>query len=175
MGFRDKTSFSEVGIDYAHHEIHSGSHYFCTYAATVASAATMRILVTTPNTQKRAHMLFRVNSTLLTTYKIFEENESVRVAANALIARNNDRNSPNTSGLTISHTPTAGNNGDLIWEERFGTGTLPGNQGGGAGGFGRSDVEIILKQNTTYLYQITSGTNANLVSVVMEWYEHTNK
>jgi hypothetical protein len=34
---------------------------------------------------------------------------------------------------------------------------------------------MILKQNTAYLFRITSGADGNNVSWLAEWYEHTRK
>jgi len=33
----------------------------------------------------------------------------------------------------------------------------------------------VLKQNEQYLLEITSGADGNIVSTVLEWYEHTDK
>ena len=44
-------------IPYEHHEIHAGSHYnLCDYALSVANAATIEFVITTPNTQKLLHL-----------------------------------------------------------------------------------------------------------------------
>ncbi len=44
----------------------------------------------------------------------------------------------------------------------------------GSGG-SRGSQEWILKQNTTYYAAIISATASNIVSIKMEWYEHTDK
>ena len=43
------------------------------------------------------------------------------------------------------------------------------------GGDARSDGEWVLKQNTKYLIVVTSGADNNNVSLVLGWYEHTDK
>ena len=46
---------------------------------------------------------------------------------------------------------------------------------GGGGGEARALHEWVLKQNTKYLLRITSHTDANVISVSFDWYEHTNE
>lgn len=35
--------------------------------------------------------------------------------------------------------------------------------------------EVILKQNTTYLFRFTSTANSNAITFCGEWYEHVSK
>jgi hypothetical protein len=42
-------------------------------------------------------------------------------------------------------------------------------------GFVSRDREIVLKQNTTYLFRFTSLANSNAISFCGEWYENLNK
>ena len=44
-----------------------------------------------------------------------------------------------------------------------------------AGGSGGSRREFILDQNIAYLIRATSRADANAISIILDWYEHTNK
>jgi len=157
-------------VSYAHHEIHSGSHFFVSDQATGASGATREFLITTPDTTKWSHLIFEAQSTLLTTMALYEGAD--RNGTNLQVAYNNNRNS-GTSATTTVHEATAGGttDGTLIWTAKWGTAA----GGGKVGGAARQDSEIILLQDTKYILRLTSGANNNVISTLLEWYEHTNK
>lgn len=48
----DKGTHSLMTVDYEHHEIHAGSHYFYSDSVELGSAATQVYMFTTPNTTK---------------------------------------------------------------------------------------------------------------------------
>ena len=163
----DETTRSVNTIGYEHHEIHSGSHYFiCDYDSSIAINETIQFVVTTPNTTKWTHLILDFSSTLGCSLDIYEGSSSV-VGGSPATPINNNRNSLNTSSLTIIKDPTSLTDGTKI------AGYLAGaNKTGGAS---EREREIILKQNTTYLFRFTSLSNGNAISFCGEWYEHTNK
>ena len=166
----DRATQGIITIDYAHHEIHSGSHYFYTDTVTLASSGTQDYLITTPNTTKWAHMLLAGIGSAITQFDLYEGSDRTGTSAQTVI--NQNRNSSNTAGVTIHKGTSSGTtDGVKIFTHK----------GGSSGGVSRTessvrnDNEIILKQNTKYIFRVTSGTTDNITSVGFSWYEHTNK
>ena len=169
----DTTTHAQNVIDYAHHEIHAGSHYtFSTGIADLDDGNSKNYILTVPNTEKWPHILYQVDGALFTKVEMFENTtHSTGVAFDTF---NNDRNSLNAAGLIISNSSGDGSDGSLIYSTSFGISTGPGGKIAGGSNV-RGDAEWILKQDTKYLYKITSLTDNNNISLITEWYEHTNK
>lgn len=166
QGAIDPVTWAACSIDYNHKEIHNGDHYFLADVLTgVASGANTDFRLVTPNTTKWAHMLFTITASAGATITIYEA--ATLSGGTAATARNNNRNSSNTSGLTITSGPTVTATGTKLGA--FVAGGIR------EAGMISRDFEIILKQNTTYLFRITSLGNSNTISYAAEWYEHTNK
>jgi len=159
-------------IDYEHHEIHSGSHFYVSGFETVANGGYVNFSFTTPDTTEWIHMTFIISGTSQTELIIYE---GAAVSGGASTTPfNNDRNSAHASVATISKNPTVNTVGTIIYSESKGlVGATP-RETGTAGLISR-DREIILKQDTTYVFSIVSRDDDNIVSYVGEWYEHTNK
>ena len=165
----DKATNSIQTIDYEHHEIHAGSHFFYTDSVELDSAATQVYMITTPNTTKWAHMTFLASGSAITTIQIYEAGDRTGTTGQTLY--NSDRNSLTASVLTIHKGISTGStDGTLIWQRKSGSATAQSRTGAEATRGG----ELILKQNTKYILRITSGTNDNLTNLQLEWYEHTN-
>jgi hypothetical protein len=161
-------------IDYAHHETHAGSAYLVIYSVLAGDTDVIEVRIQTPNSTKWAHMLMSVDSSLAATAEIIEGTTKTHVGGNALVGLNRNRNSTNTSGLTICHTPAgAADTGTPIITQYLGAATVAGkgNSGGNAGG----REELILDQNNDYLIRVTSRADANAMTITLDWYEHTNK
>jgi hypothetical protein len=156
-------------IDYAHHEIHAGSHFFVTDYQTIGNGSSVDWMLTTPNTAKWAHLTFEVQGTAVTTAVFYEG--ANRTGTTPLTVFNNDRNSGALSGL-LAHRGVSGGttDGTPFWQMSGGTASAQFRGGPDV----RQDTEIILKQNTKYVLKVTSGTAGNVVSVRLRWYEHTN-
>jgi hypothetical protein len=158
-------------IDYAHHEVHGGSAFWAYKTVALGNAEVATIGLVTPNTTKWAHLLLKVDLSAVATFDILEDVTSFAGGA-AFTALNFNRNSANTSGLTVTTghtgsdliTPTGGAE---IWNEALGT--------RGAQTSRQNASELILKQNSKYLFRVTNGATANNVSILLTWYEHTNK
>ena len=116
-------------------------------------------------------MIFEFQGTQQTTMEIFE-GAAVGVGS-AVTARNNNRNSDNTTALTMLQTGGAVSTaGTSIYSQSVG---VAGNVNRARMGLAERDNEIILKQNTTYRFVFTSAGNDNLLSYCGEWYEHTTR
>jgi hypothetical protein len=166
----DKTTNTLQIIDYAHHEIHAGSHFIYTDSVALNSSEAQVYLITTPNSTKYAHMLFDLDGSAITQFDLYEDSD--RVGTTLQTVGNNNRNSSTAATVTIHKGITGGStDGRLIHTYK----------GGGASAQARSasivrnDEELILKRNTKYLLRLTSGTNSNLTNVRLEWYEHIDK
>lgn len=152
-----------IGIDFPHHEIHKGDHYyFCDYQLWVALNWIINFTLTTPNTTTYPHFSFAVSASLWATIEVFEWTTWVSLWT-AITPRNNNRNSSNTSIMTILKNPTITSDWTraawyLCWWWRVGW-------------FIEREEENILKQNTTYLLRITSLANSNDIGWCASWYE----
>ena len=155
-------------IDYEHHEIHAGSHFFICGFETLALNANADFAVITPNTAKWLHMTFEISGTSQTEIYIYEG--SSITGGTATTPLNNDRNSLTSSVATIAKNPTVNTLGTLIFSQSKGIAGANKNAADDEG-LTRREREIILKQNTTYIFRITSRDNGNIVSYCGEWYE----
>lgn len=180
----DSTDSLQV-IDYAHHEIHGGSHYTLTYGVADIGALTtpndaMTLTFTTPNTTKWAHMLVSFLCVGGALCQIREAGSGGASPTGAITCKNNNRNSGNTSGLLdlgstagqMSYDATLDTGGTLIVDEYISGATSNQNKAGGGTESGRE--EWVLKQNTRYQISIIS-TATVAASIVLHWYEHTDK
>jgi len=197
----DSVTGSVLTVDYAHHEIHSGSSYTTHFSQDV-SDTDYRTAITfkTANTTKWGHFVAAVHGTDASIAYIYE---AVLIEAGAagepaaLVIYNRNRNSANTSGFISQHaTPVTG--GASAWTEaKLDDGNVGDNAdwavtteleielqplGGGTnpvktiGGSGRGEQEIILKQDTVYMVMIqSSNANDNTHTIHLDWYEHTDR
>lgn len=165
----DGSTYSLTAIDYVHHETHEGNHYFITEYTDIANGGTREYIFVTPNTTKWSHMIMKVENELEMEYTLVE-GVATDADGTEVTSFNNDRNSANTAGLKVYHTPTNVTGGTTIASYRLGSARA-------YGGEDRDEQEKILKQNTKYHLVITNrATGAtNLASVFLSWYEHTNK
>ena len=158
-------------IDYAHHEIHTGSHFFYTDSVLLASAGTQDYLITTPDTTKWAHMIIVPDGSAITQFQLYEATDKTGTTAQTV--QNRNRNSVTAAGVTVHKGVSGGStDGTLIWQYKGGAAT--GVSSRSSANVTRNNSEIVLKQNTKYILRITSGTNDNLTNVMLDWYEHTN-
>ncbi len=159
-------------IDYAHHEIHSGDHYYIEGYTTLANEGVLRVKLVTPDTAKWAHFQWAIASTGILVTTLHEGASGGMGSGSSVTPLNNNRNSAKTSGMIITSGVAAATvTGTLISNASWGASGFKSNIGGGAS----RDDEIILKQNTTYLRTFTSGAADNIVQFKASWYEHTNR
>ena len=165
---QDRVTGSDIGINYEHHEIHDGSHFFMEGCMVLAAAEELRVKLVTPDTTKWAHFVWEITSSNILTTELWEGASGGMTGGVSVSPINNNRNSDKASGMIIiSGVTTATDDGTKLSEACWGS-----RQTGG--GINRAD-EIILKQNETYLRKFISDANGNLVSFKASWYEHTNK
>jgi hypothetical protein len=160
-------------IDYAHHELHSGSHF--TWGVTsgdLDDGGTMEFILTTADTAAWPHLLISVTGALDTTVEFFED--TTHTAGAAETSFDNNRNTANTAGMDINVSNDDGADGTLLLPERFGIDAGGGANRTASGGQARSEAEWDLRQNAKYLLKVTSNTDNNVVSIKLSWYEHTS-
>lgn len=156
-------------IDYAHHEIHSGTHFIYTDSNQIESGGSVDYLIATPNTTRWAHMMFDLDGSAITQFLLYEDSD--RGGSVLQTVGNNNRNSSGTAWVTIHKGINGGTtDGTLIHQYKGGAASAQSRQGISS----RNDEEIILKQNSKYVLRVASGTNSNLTNIRLEWYEHTN-
>ena len=159
-------------IDYSHHEIHAGSHFFAIYSLLRNTAEIIEVRIQTPDTTKWAHMTFDIECALAATVELWAATTKTHVTGNAIVGLNRDFNSSTASGLTICHTPAGTQSGAADLLEYVGAAATGGRVA--VGGEATSNAEFILKQNTAYLVRATSRADGNALAIILDWYEHTN-
>jgi hypothetical protein len=168
------------GIDYPHHEIHSGSAWAIgVNDADLDTADELTIAFTTPDTTKWLHVVAIAANSANSTFEILEAPTITNGTGSDLVPYNLNRNSATTSGILsikaipvanqATLTPTITNDGTAIWTESLGGNK---NQGSSAGAATRD--ERILKQNTTYAFRLTGVADNGVASIGLHWYEHTD-
>ncbi len=165
---RDSSSYSYNCIDYVHHEIHEGDHYYIEGYATLNDGDTLYVKLVTPNTTKWGHFIWEIGSSAELTTELYEGSSGGMTGGSGVTPLNNNRNSSNTSGMVITSGVTVPDTaGTTISQVSWGSRKVGGSQS--------RDDEIVMKQNTTYCRKFLSGTNGNIVSFKASWYEHTDK
>lgn len=153
-------------VNHAHFEIHSGNHFnVCDFVEGLALNALVEFIITTPDTAKWGHFRFNFASILGVKLDIYKDPVTI-VGGTSITPLNNNQNSVTASGLAVLKDPTSiAGDGTKI------TGHLAGaNRTGGS--TDRED-EIILKQNTLYLFRFTSLAASNTLDWCFKWYEET--
>jgi len=164
----DDSTHAIKTIEYEHSEIHAGDHYnYCDYQLANALNDTIEFVMTTPNTTKWIHLSLETYSSQGCEIELYEGASGI-TDGTSITPRNNNRNSANTSGVTLVKDPSA-----ITSDGTRAAGFLAG--AGRNAGFINRDREYVLKQNTIYLVRITSVANSNDIAWCAEWYEHTNK
>lgn len=168
----DKDTRALNTVEYEHHEIHAGSHYYVCNFETINNDTSIVFSITTPDSAKWLHMTFEIEGTSQTEIEVRED--AAVSGGDAASPINNNRNSSNSTVATIVKNPTISNQGTQIYIQSSGkAGTTPARAD--TLGFNKREREIILKQNSTTLFKIVSRDDGNIVSYCGEWYEHTNK
>lgn len=159
----DDDSDSLVMIDETHHLIHEGKHFFIVGYDDLAISGTTVFALTTPAGSTRVHMTFLYSADGSYTLEVYE-NASV-TGGTATTPVNNDRNSSNTSSVTVVKNPTVSSNGDLLEQIKVGSNV----KFAGTEQISREN-EMILKPSTTYLYRVTAN-EALTLTYKGTWYE----
>lgn len=164
----DGVSASLVIIDFEHHEIHEGNHYFYSHSVELASAATQNYVIKAPVGDRRCHFTFSATGNAITQVDLYEMSDYL--GNTEVTIQNNNRNSDSFSETKIYNGLGAGSTlGNLIYTMKSGSATGTSSR---QSGISQRNAEIILRQDTTYVIVITSGTNDNLCNLLVEFYEH---
>ena len=166
IGPTDPMSNIPVFITFDHHQIHEGeAWHYDSYVLNLASAASYDIVFTVPNitipagvatVERMPHFRYEVQANDLCQAFLYE-GPTVTAATGADGAWINfERNGVYTAKTTILLAPTITATGTLIDTEYIIQAAAATKQGGGSSGF---TEEFILKNNTKYLYRVTSGNN----------------
>lgn len=167
----DATTGAIETIDYAHHEIHSGSHFFYTdYDSDVDTGAPKYYRITTIDRANWSHLILTLYSEGAGTWELFE-NPTVNNAGSTATVFNSNRNSSTTATLVVATDPTSTADGTRMKVWRTGSGTTAPSR---VGTESRNDIEIILKQNEDYFLKFTPDADNAKTKIELEWYEHTN-
>jgi len=170
-----RTTGAVKTIDYAHHEIHAGSHYFIVGSTSLASTQICEFIFITPNTTAWPHMAVQYNSSAAGfTFVGYEAVTVTTTPAVGVTPLNNARNSTNTSGVLIFRSTGTATVSATIVDGPHTVGAS-GNPVSSVGGTGAREDELILKQNTKYVFRFTNLSTANVINYRLNWYEHTDK
>lgn len=159
-------------IDYAHHEIHGGSHYLIENFISTGSGDVTTFGVTVPDSEQWPHIRWSISAGKSAEFEVKES--AAFSGGSAITPVNNNRNSTKTSTLAVVSGPSVTDTGTSLLRVAFGV-TGAGFFNPGSGGEGGRENELILKRNTKYLFQITSNTASNVISYHAFWYEHEDK
>lgn len=171
----DRITGAMMMVDYAHHEIHSGSHYFAAHSAELGSGASQTYLLETggtASTTRQVHLTFDADGSAVTQFDFYEGSDRSGVATAAVVFNSNRSYTAATSTVLMYSSVSGGStDGTLLWRYKGGASSAQSKTPSGAS---RED-EFILKAGTKYILRVISGTAANLTNVQFHWYEHTPK
>ena len=167
----DASTNSLQTVDYAHHEIHAGSHFKQGYQNTALDDTdTVAVVFTTPDSTKFMHWVLTSQTTGPATIQLFRT-PTLSAEGTLLTPFNRNENSSNAADMIVRHTPTITNNGTKISEKWVGSEGFKEQSGGET----RGDSEIILLRDTQYLVLLTAEGDDMKGAIGGDWYEHTDK
>lgn len=154
-----------------HKEIHEGNSFSYRDVITLGAAGVQDYLITTPNTTTWAHFGYEFEGQSEVLLDFYEGTDKSGVALQSNVFDRN-RNTHNAATTTI-HKGTSGGtvDGTLILSRVSGSATGAG-KGGAQVGEGQ---ERVLKQNTKYIFRLTSAGASNKISLRLSWYEHVSE
>lgn len=177
----DLATETAMTIDYPHHEVHAGSHYYNEFSVDIPASDVLDIRWTTPNTTKWFHFILALQSQEECQITLYEV-APILTAGTSLTAFNSNRNSTNTSGITgfdyIVNADLADANADtdISGATAIRGPYMIGSNQGNIEGRNRNDDEIILKQNTAYCLRCENlVASARYLTWLFNWYEHTDR
>jgi len=159
-------------ITHAHHEVHDGSFFRTNMNFALANGNVATLGLITPNTKEWLHVTWNLTCSADGVFTVLEDVTSFSGGA-SVTPLNHNRNSLNTSGAVC----TRGMTGADVITPTGGTEIVSATLSTGKGSIAErgSTEEFIFKQNSKYLFRYVNGTSANVIHLLVEWYEHTNK
>lgn len=158
-------------IEYEHHEIHEGNHYFIkTWLESDNAANTFQnFTFVTPDSSVaaiHAKAIFQFDADF--TVSIWEDCV-VEENGTSITAYNNYRDSVNNAKIIAYANPTIIDSGTIIWTARTGGSKQP------IGIANTIDYEIIAKENTQYCFSIEHNVvGTHYADINFFWYENNH-
>ncbi len=169
----DAVTGAMTTVDYAHHEIHSGSFWHVSDESADIGGETgdhITIQFTTPAASSGlVHALFNTNSSGAYLWTLREGQTGGGTGGGALTAYNRRRSSTTTHGMTILKDSSLGTGGTVL--EQFNFGALGGLFA--SGGQGRH-AEWVLAPATIYQARVYVAA-AQTAEISMDFYLHTDR
>jgi len=175
-------------IDYAHHEIHSGSNFRVQHNAdaipATGSSGCLVIAFFVPDQAKEPHMIWETSHEGNMTATLFEGVTFNASAGTDRAPKNSNRNSATTSilqgkatGSLVSNYVTVGeNSSDAIYTGGTAISILRDYSAKSVSGSQARRQEVILKTNTNYAFCLSNNeTSTQGGQIRLEWYEHEPK
>lgn len=161
---RDSIAGTIPILTHAHHEIHEGSGFTTCKKFTHGVGDSPNVLIVTSGSEKRAHFTFQVVSDDVMQVDFYEAPDYS--GGDALGSFNRDRESKETSKLTFTTDASddGSGKGTIIWTFKAGANkTVTSSES--------ERFEFILAKGKKYLLEAV-GSNGDLITVLLEWYEH---
>ena len=191
----DPSTNAQTVIDYAHHEIHDGEFFHIVYEGQTTNTGEMiAIAFYTPNTTKWLHLTARISVGSLTRAVLLESPSIDLDEGTNLAVWNRNRmkkatlsgvlnlNTVQTANMATSYTATQAVGANITISaatimDSFTLGAPGANPArSGIGGTTREEQEWVLEQGQQYALVGIAGTNDdNAMTLVMNFYEHTDK
>lgn len=172
---RDASTQALSVVEYEHHEVHAGRHFYVSGFTTKDDGEDILFTVLTPPTGRETHMMFEVEGQSQTEMYIYEGSSYDASSAGAeVVPFNNSRVSSFTSVNCLRSAPVLVNTGTLIFSQSKGVAGATPSKAASEGLIDR-DRELILKMSTQYAFLIRSKAAGNVISYLGEWYEHNPK
>jgi len=158
---KDDLTGSLETIDYAHHEIHEGNHYFISHLHTITSNKS--ILIRNNQSDKTIHLIYSLASNAEADIKLYEA-VNITSSGTQWNISNNNRNYPdNDSVLYVSDGTVTFTGGEILLNDFVGANK-------NSGSISREN-ELILKNNTDYVFVVDPQVPSVKLSCLFEWYE----
>ena len=173
----DSSTNATTTIEYEHHEIHSGSHYFVHGFSQVPGINdVLDFTWQMPAGTKWTHWNWTIETSKGLTWYIYENAVATNPLANVVTPMNSNRNVLTASGTVMrmeiqADLATANADTNVTGATVIASGIIGDNRT--AGDASRSN-EIVLKAGALYCLRtvVTAACNINFD---MQWYEHTDK
>ena len=169
---QDENTRSLLTIDYVHHEIHEGSHFYMQNYTTLGIDGTLYVKILTPDTGADCHFRWSIASSGICESWLDEAATGGMANGSNVVPINNNRNSSKSSAMIITSGVTINTGYGLrIENDKWGAAGFKTTIGGGSS----RDDELLLKRNTVYLRAFKSKAADNIIQFEAAWYEHTSK
>jgi len=163
----DASTNTLQNIEYEHHEIHAGSHYFISDYESFANGIVKDFTFITPDTDEEAHFIFSISGTYAVSIEVLV-GADVNVSGTVITPVNNNGNSDNASNMVVRHGDTFNSVGVSKLRSYSGANKVAGTV--------ERVREIVLARDQTYIMRVTNqSSSANIIQWDANWYEHTPK